>query len=359
MIHTLVIKRDGTKTEEYNSNKIANVVIKAMRATEQGVDLELAEKIASKVTLYLFKQSDKHPVEYIQDIVENELMKSSRKDVAKEYITYRRKRTEERLKNSELFKIGEGIISGENEEVTKENANLNGDSYSGKMSRFGSEYSKAYARNNIIPKKLIKAVDEGYIHIHDMDHYAVGTHNCLFIPFDKLLANGFQVSDKGSVRTPNSIMTAMAQVAVIFQCQQNSQFGGCGAAKFDWDLAPFVTKSFRKYFRKGQKYFNESFVEINESDLYLDNDELEKICPKAYTYAKEETKTETWQAAESLIHNLNTMASRSGGQVPFTSVTFGLCTSTEGKMISESLLDASMKGLGHGETPIFPYRLGA
>ncbi|ODA09117.1 anaerobic ribonucleoside triphosphate reductase [Paenibacillus polymyxa] len=256
--------------------------------------------------------------------------------------------------DTELHNIGEGIISGKNEDITKENANLNGESYSGKMNRFGSEFSKLYARNVVLPERLAKAIDEGYVYVHDLDHYAIGTHNCLFIPFDKLLANGFEVSDKGSVRSPNSIMTAMAQAAIIFQCQQNSQYGGCGASKFDWDLAPYVTKSFKKHFRKGQKYFNEFYTEVEDDQLYLDNTELSKVFPKSYTYATEETKIETYQASESLIHNLNTMASRAGGQVPFTSVTFGLCTSTEGRLISDSLLSASINGLGHSETAIFP-----
>lgn len=255
---------------------------------------------------------------------------------------------------SDIYKLGEGIISGKNEDITKENANLNGESYSGKMNRFGSEFSKLYARNIILPERLVKAIDEGYVYVHDLDHYAVGTHNCLFIPFDKLLANGFEVSDKGSVRSPNSIMTAMAQAAIIFQCQQNSQYGGCGASKFDWDLAPYVTKSFKKHFKKGKKYFNEFYSEVEDDQLYLDNKELSKVFPKSYTYATEETKIETYQASESLIHNLNTMASRAGGQVPFTSVTFGLCTSTEGRLISDSLLTASINGLGHSETAIFP-----
>ncbi|WP_311078085.1 anaerobic ribonucleoside triphosphate reductase [Paenibacillus polymyxa] len=255
---------------------------------------------------------------------------------------------------SDIYKLGEGIITGKNEDITKENANLNGESYSGKMNRFGSEFSKLYARNIVLPERLVKAIDEGYVYVHDLDHYAVGTHNCLFIPFDKLLANGFEVSDKGSVRSPNSIMTAMAQAAIIFQCQQNSQYGGCGASKFDWDLAPYVTKSFKKHFKKGQKYFNEFYTEVEDDQLYLDNTELSKVFPKSYTYATEETKIETYQASESLIHNLNTMASRAGGQVPFTSVTFGLCTSTEGRLISDSLLTSSINGLGHSETAIFP-----
>lgn len=196
-------------------------------------------------------------------------------------------------------------------------------------------------------------MDKGYIHIHDLDFYALGTHNCIFIPFDKILKNGFYVGDKGSVRTPNSISTAMAQVAIIFQAQQNSQYGGCGASKIDWDLAPYVTKSFKKHFRKGEEYFGATAT-VKDEELYIDNKSLEKVNPSAYRFAKKETELETLQSAESMIHNLNTMASRAGGQVPFSSISFGVCTSTEGRMVSNAILQASINGLGNQETAIFP-----
>lgn len=234
-----------------------------------------------------------------------------------------------------FLKLGKDIIDTRNLDIIRENANVNGESFSGKMGKMGSEACKEYAKRYVIPEGIMKYMDEGYMHIHDLDFYALGTHNCLFIPFGKILASGFYVGDKGSVRTPNSISTAMAQVAIIFQAQQNSQYGGCGASKIDWDLAPYVKKSYNKHYKKGLEYFKGTHA-------------------SAALFAEKETKNETLQAAESMIHNLNTMASRAGGQVPFSSICFGLDTSWEGRLVSESILQASINGLGHGETAIFP-----
>ncbi len=256
-----------------------------------------------------------------------------------------------------ILDMGEHIIDGEHESA-RENANLNGASFSGKMSRLGSEYAKWYTKRQLLPQPIAQAVAQNRIYIHDLDHYAVGTTNCIFIPFDKLLRDGFS-SGNGSLRTPNSIMTAMAQVAIIFQCQQNAQYGGVAANKLDYDLAPYVTKSFRKHLRKGFRYFDES-NELSEQLLQtaiMDDIALAEQYPRAYQYALEETKVETLQAAESLIHNLNTMSSRGGGQIPFTSINYGTCTSTEGRLIVQCLLAATVRGLGHGETPIFPIQI--
>ncbi|WP_458120313.1 anaerobic ribonucleoside triphosphate reductase [Paenibacillus sp. Z6-24] len=262
-----------------------------------------------------------------------------------------------------LAELGDHIIHGEHESA-RENANLNGDSFSGKMSRLGSEYARWYTRQNVLPESVFQAVRQNRIYIHDLDHYALGTTNCIFIPFEKLLRNGFS-SGNGSLRTPNSIMTAMAQVAIIFQCQQNAQYGGVAANKLDYDLAPYVTRSFRKHLRKGLRYFasataNASGPEDLEAIIltaYIGDEQLAADYPQAYAYAVEETRTETYQAAESLIHNLNTMSSRGGGQIPFTSINYGTCTSLEGRLIVQSLLAATVRGLGHGETPIFPIQI--
>ncbi|MBE3649163.1 anaerobic ribonucleoside triphosphate reductase [Paenibacillus polymyxa] len=256
---------------------------------------------------------------------------------------------------SELRTIGDTILSAADTDLLRENANLNGESFSGKMSKFGSEYSKWYAREYVMPRELVDAIDGGYVYVHDLDQYALGTTNCVFIPFDQLLANGFNTGN-GSVRTPNSIMSAMALVAIIFQSQQNSQYGGVSGNKIDWDLAPYVRKSFAKHFRKGQHYFGEQ-AHAEESELYLDNASLSDMFPSSYGYARRETEAETHQAAESLIHNLNTMSSRAGGQIPFTSLNYGMCTSTEGRLVSFALLEAAINGLGAGETPIFPQQI--
>lgn len=352
----IVKKRDGREIE-FNIDKVIYAIEKSMQRTEIGVDKELAIRIAESINKI---EKSSLTVEEIQDLVEKKLMTSARKDVAREYITYRQRRNEERMRKSELYKVGQEIIDVTDLDMARENANLNGESFSGKMSKFGSEYSKWYARNFILPKKFVKAIEDNYVYPHDLDQYVLGTTNCIFVPFSKLLSKGFSTGN-GSVRTPNSIMTAMALVAIIFQSQQNAQFGGVGANMLDWDLAPYVDKSFKKHFKKGLKYFNEDvgvFVnKENESQIYLDNKILIREYPQAFNYAYNETINETNQAAESMIHNLNTMSSRAGGQIPFTSINYGTCTSTEGRMVISALLDATIKGLGHGETPIFPIQI--
>ncbi|KAA8749865.1 MULTISPECIES: anaerobic ribonucleoside triphosphate reductase [Paenibacillus] len=254
-----------------------------------------------------------------------------------------------------LSDLGRRIIGAEDADTLRENANLNGDSFSGKMSRLGSETAKWHALRHVLPEELAQAVENGDLYVHDLDQYALGTTNCIFIPFDRLLAAGFNTGN-GSVRAPQTIMSAMALVAIIFQSQQNSQYGGVSANKIDWDLAPYVQRSFRKHYRKGQRLFGEHTL-LEDEQLHLDSIEAKNQCPRAYAFAYEETELETGQAAESLIHNLNTMSSRAGGQIPFTSLNYGLCTSAEGRLVSRSLLEATIRGLGNGETPVFPQHI--
>ncbi|MFD1177334.1 anaerobic ribonucleoside triphosphate reductase [Paenibacillus puldeungensis] len=256
----------------------------------------------------------------------------------------------------EVVHLGEEIIESRNLEVLRENANLNGESFSGKMSKFGSEYAKWYAHHFMMPQHVEQAIEDNIVYVHDLDHYAIGATNCIFIPFEKLLRQGFNTGN-GSVRPPSSIMTAMALVAIIFQSQQNSQYGGVSANKLDFDLAPYVAKSFSKYFRKGLEYFDEGDTEADYGDITMSRTDLRDRFPKTFKYAYKETESETLQAAESLVHNLNTMSSRAGGQIPFTSINYGTCTSPEGQMVISSLLTATMRGLGSGETPIFPIQI--
>jgi anaerobic ribonucleoside-triphosphate reductase len=353
-IHTTmqIIKRDGREVD-FNIIKIKDAIKLAMSRTELGIDEELAVKIAESI-----EKTEKSllSVEDIQDLVEKKLMASSRKDVAKEYITYRQRRSEERLRQSDLYRMGQDIIDVLDQDLVKDNANLNGESFSGKMSRFGSEYSKWYVKNFGLPVKLKKAIENNYVYVHDLDQFILGTTNCIFVPLGKLLKNGFSTGN-GSVRPPNSIMTAMALVAIIFQSQQNSQYGGVGANMIDHDLAPYVDKSFKKHFKNGIKYVEEfDYNDFDETDMFMGSS-IKNLLPKAYDYAYEMTIKETYQSAESLIHNLNTMSSRAGGQIPFTSINYGTCTSVEGRIVINALLEATIKGLGHGETPIFPIQI--
>ncbi|MFB5266841.1 anaerobic ribonucleoside triphosphate reductase [Paenibacillus enshidis] len=259
------------------------------------------------------------------------------------------------LSDSYVRTIGERVIGACDPDILRENANLNGESFSGKMSRLGSEYAKWYAREFILPSELKQAADQGYIYVHDLDQYALGTTNCIFIPFNRLLERGFNTGN-GSVRTPQTIMSAMALVAIIFQAQQNSQFGGVSANKIDWDLAPYVARSFRRHFSKGQRLFAETAPSAYEQ-IHMESEAARNACPRSYAFAMEETIAETRQAAESLIHNLNTMSSRAGGQIPFTSLNYGMCTSPEGRLVSRTLLEATIRGLGAGETPVFPQHI--
>ncbi|OMF89796.1 anaerobic ribonucleoside triphosphate reductase [Paenibacillus sp. FSL R7-0337] len=256
----------------------------------------------------------------------------------------------------EVIHLGRDIIDSRDLDLLRENANLNGESFSGKMSKFGSEYSKWYARNFTMPPQLVQATLDNVVYVHDLDQYAIGTTNCIFIPFERLLREGFNTGN-GSVRPPNSIMTAMSLVAIIFQSQQNAQYGGVSANKLDYDLAPYVTKSFSKLFRKGLEYFEENAEGSALGEITMSRSDLAEQYPRAFRFALKETQSETLQAAESMVHNLNTMSSRSGGQIPFTSINYGTCTSPEGQLVISSLLTATMNGLGSGETPVFPIQI--
>lgn len=258
--------------------------------------------------------------------------------------------------SEELIRLAESIIDVQDEDHARENANLNGESFSGKMSKLGSEFAKWYAKNVVMPQPLVEAIERNYVYVHDLDQYVLGTTNCIFIPFDKLLERGFNTGN-GSVRPPNSIATAMALVAIIFQSQQNAQYGGVSANKLDWDLAPYVDKSFRKHFRKALVILEENAPYWTDDQLVYSNKGLQDTCPASYQYARKQTIEEANQAAEALIHNLNTMSSRAGGQIPFTSINYGTCTSKEGQLIIDSLLNATIKGLGNGETPVFPIQI--
>ncbi|MBU5670285.1 anaerobic ribonucleoside triphosphate reductase [Paenibacillus brevis] len=256
----------------------------------------------------------------------------------------------------EVIQLGEEIVSSSNLEVLRENANLNGESFSGKMSKLGSEYAKWYANHFVMPPRVVQAIRDNVVYVHDLDQYAIGTTNCIFIPFERLLREGFNTGN-GSVRPPNSIMTAMALVAIIFQSQQNAQYGGVSANKLDHDLAPYVAKSFSKYFRKGLEYFEEGEFTAELGEVHMGRTDLKEQYPRTFKYAMKETEAEALQGAESLVHNLNTMSSRAGGQIPFTSINYGTCTSPEGQLVIQALLTATMRGLGNGETPVFPIQI--
>lgn len=358
-----IVKRDGREAN-FNPLKIENAVIKAFIAvdgetTEYAVDK--AKNIASYIENYCLQNNTSLTVEEIQDLVEHGLMSTKRKDVAKAYITYRNERDKERTKNSELRKRIREKLSASN--TQQQNANVDEHSFGGRIGEASSEQMRDIALNELLSPMARKNHLENMIYIHDLDHYAVGDHNCLSVPFDHLLANGFNTRQT-DVRGANSVNTAFQLVAVIFQLQSLQQFGGVSATHLDWTMVPYIRKSFRKHFADGLKYIQNlgqgCLDEIPEdipidSYLYWDGENRNGIYKPTYQYAMDMTIKETQQAVEGMYHNLNTLQSRSGNQLPFTSINYGTCTLPEGRIVIKALLEGSLKGVGKfHKTSIFP-----
>lgn len=352
----IVIKRDGTKVK-FERAKIGKAILKAYNEVYPDtldINAELASDICCDVCRKLEAMAE-ISVEDIQDIVETTLMDYDR-NVAKAYIKYRYKRAMVRNEYKELMQAVKEKVSAEN--VQNQNANVDEHSFGGRigetadfvMKRYALEYCMSdMARNNHINNE---------IYIHDLSHYAVGDHNCLTIPFDDLLANGFNTRQT-DVRPAQSVSTAFQLVAVIFQLQSLQQFGGVSASHLDWTMIPYVRKSFSKHFRDGLKYCCESSEDyINRVPNELSFDDIEandKRNEKAYQYAIDMTTKEVYQAVEGMYHNLNTLQSRSGNQLPFTSINYGTCTLPEGRLIIRALLEVSINGIGKlHKTSIFP-----
>lgn len=349
-----VIKRDGRKVD-FDRDKI----IKAVLAAFNEVDGEITPEAKRKATVItnhidaLNKRSMN--VEGIQDIIETMLMDGKRKDVARAFVIYRNDRTRVREQNTHLMKSIKEKLTASN--VQNQNANIDEKSFGGRVGEASDTVLKQYALDNCMSEMSRSNHLNNEIYIHDLNSYAVGMHNCLSIPFDKLLANGFNTRQT-DVRPAQSVSTAFQLVAVIFQLQSLQQFGGVSATHLDWTMIPYVRKSFRKHYIDGLKYIHN----INEEDLFnhiptdagIDNDEY-KLYDKAYEYAMNMTTKEVYQAVEGLYHNLNTLQSRSGNQLPFTSINYGTCTEPEGRMVTKALLDVSIKGIGKlHKTSIFP-----
>ena len=354
-----IIKRDGRKLN-FNPIKIENAVMKAFIAVDgQPTEyaIEKAKNIASYIENYCLQKNKVLTVEEVQDMVEHGLMSTKRKDVAKAYIKYRNERDKVRTKNSELRKRIREKLSASN--TQNQNANVDEHSFGGRIGEASSEQMRDIALNEIISEMARKNHLENMVYIHDLDHYPVGDHNCLSVPFDHLLANGFNTRQT-DVRGANSVNTAFQLVAVIFQLQSLQQFGGVSATHLDWTMVPYVRKSFYKHYKDGLKYINESLNPLYKEFTEKMNDttpinEYTDVAPKAYQYAMDMTIKETQQAVEGMYHNLNTLQSRSGNQLQFTSINYGTCTLPEGRIVIKALLECSLKGLGKfHKTSIFP-----
>jgi ribonucleoside-triphosphate reductase len=362
-----VIKRDG-KIEPFNIAKI----IKAMESAFVEVDGKLTEVSLGKIhsialDIEKIDKSKDLQVEEIQDIIEKKLMATNRKDVAKAYILYRAERNRIRDRNSAFRKELNEKLSASS--VQNQNANVDEKSFGGRVGEASDVLLKKIALEDYLSEMARNNHINNEIYVHDLNSYVVGSHNCLSIPFDDLLANGFNTRQT-DVRPANSIGTAFQLVAVIFQLQSLQQFGGVSATHLDWTMIPYVRKSFYKHYKDGLEYLSndkleyEVFENSNPEDCSIAKKDWCKSKgdfnatysnEKVYQYAMDMTEKELRQAVEGMYHNLNTLQSRSGNQLPFTSINYGTCTLTEGRMVTKALLEGSLKGVGKfHKTSIFP-----
>lgn len=360
-----VIKRDGRKVL-FKKNLILNAITAAgVEVYSQDVKsldrfMVIANYMTDDIVLSIKrklteKDDTSIDVEEIQDIVESELLESDYPKVAQAYIRYRQKRTDERQKASEIFQLIKEKLEASN--VVNQNANVDEHSFGGRAGEAKNAVLKDYALRYCMSPMSRNNHENNEIYIHDLDSYAVGMHNCLSLPFDDLLAKGFNTRQT-DVRPAKSVNTAMQLVAVLFQLQSLCEFGGVAATHLDWTMVPYVRLSFNKHFIDGIKYLYDDKFSNWEGDSIretsIDSPKYKEY-PKAYKYAMDMTNKETYQAVEGLYHNLNTLQSRSGNQLPFTSINYGTCTLPEGRMVIKALLDVSIKGIGKlHRTPIFP-----
>jgi ribonucleoside-triphosphate reductase len=375
-----IIKRDGKK-EDFSISKIKNAVTKAFNAT--GITEE--DKLIADVTMRVIGNftTPTISVEQIQDLVEKELMKVQ-PEVAKKYIIYREWRNTERDKKTQIKHIMDGIVAIDKNDVNLSNANMSSHTPAGQMMTFASEVTKDYTYKYLLPKKFAVAHQLGDIHIHDLDYYPTKTTTCIQYDMDDLFERGFRTKN-GSIRTPQSIQSYATLATIIFQTNQNEQHGGQAIPAFDFFMAKGVLKSFQKhlasllgfYFtmqgntvdeKSLKEIIKEQVSSIKTSDLEretlcmavtalrvnLEKEALNRIIEKAFS----STRKDTHQAMEGFIHNLNTMHSRGGNQVVFSSINYGTDTSAEGRLVIEELLTATMEGLGgRGEVPVFPIQI--
>ena len=348
-----VIKRDGTRVL-FDPNKIVRAINKAMVSAYGSVyESDTAEEIADLIGSRGVDMS----VEQIQDLVESYLMKSEYPEVAKSYIIYRDQRSKARMRQSKLLKA----VMRRTEATAVENSNANVDekSFSGREKEASADIQKIIALDYTLSPEISQAHKNMLLYQHDMEKTNIGEHNCLFVDFKKVFENGF-VTRNGDVRSPGSFSSACQQTAVVFQCQSQVQFGGVGTVHIDYDLAPYVKKSFRK---KIAQYYTdveglteedaEIVIKAKFEPCEIDNEEIKNT--PAYKFAMKQIERDGFQAAEAMFHNLNTLESRAGSQVPFTSINFGRDMSTEGRFVSRHMLQASLAGIGkHHLTPIFP-----
>jgi len=390
-----VVKRNGKKVD-FNASKIAIAIKKGFddvidKTTEEGEAPKYTEKDMQKVFKDVlariekeYKDKDKIKIEEIQDLIETSLKANKYEDVYTSFSEYRERRAQSRAafvedkRAHKFLKTLEGLAlkSAAEDDTKRENGNIDGNSAMGTMLQFGSNVSKEFAKAYLMKKQFADAHDEGDIHIHDMDFEAMGTTTCLQIDLGKLFKGGFSTGH-GFLREPNDIMSYAALAAIAIQSNQNDQHGGQSIPLFDYYLAPGVLKTYKKQLRMtltdlldyagftdfvAMKTLEDTISKLTTIDnkiedfekFYKENEPLKRLFAMALEKALKKTDKITYQAMEAFIHNLNTMHSRAGAQVPFSSINFGTDTSPEGRMVMKNYLLSVDAGLGHAETPIFP-----
>lgn len=377
---TCIIKRDG-KREDFSASKIKNAIHKAFDATGIGNSDSVINAITLRVISHITQPTI--GVEEIQDLVETELMKTQ-PEVAKKYIIYRQWRNTERDRKTQMKHIMDGIVAIDKNDVNLSNANMSSHTPAGQMMTFASEVTKDYTYKYLLPKQYAEAHQMGDIHIHDLDYYPTKTTTCIQYDLDDLFERGFHTKN-GSIRTPQSIQSYATLATIIFQTNQNEQHGGQAIPAFDFFMAKGVLKSFQKAIvsilsflqemkdslidekkvldiirntirsiKPAQEAQSEFLTALRENGIELSENDLTHILHKAYLQVQKDTH----QAMEGFIHNLNTMHSRGGNQVVFSSINYGTDTSAEGRMVIEELLKATIEGLGaRGEVPVFPIQI--
>ncbi|MBP3378261.1 MAG: anaerobic ribonucleoside triphosphate reductase [Clostridia bacterium] len=392
---TKIVKRDGREVP-FNIEKIANAIFKAAQAvggSDYDVAMELACEVSEKIEEITKPQNRIPTVEEIQDMVEKVLIDKGHARTAKEYILYRADRTKIREMNTGLMKTFEDLTfkSAAQNDIKRENANIDGDTAMGTMLKYGSEGAKKFYELFVLDPEHSKAHKEGDIHIHDLDFLTLTT-TCCQIDIGKLFKNGFSTGH-GFVREPNDIMTYAALCCIAIQANQNDQHGGQSIPMFDYGMAPGVAKTYKRHFKRNVAkaleiggYISENAdyddiadkitekIEVacpirmgyagevkellaNEFAAYFDNKTANRQAAIVMKYAEREIERSTYQAMEALIHNLNTMHSRAGAQIPFSSLNYGTDTTPEGRLVMKCILEATYEGLGNGETPIFPIQI--
>ena len=390
---TKIIKRDG-RSVDFETVKIADAIFKAAQAIG-GTDYEAAKRLANEVVETIqneAKNGTPPTVEKVQDTVEKVLIDNGHARTAKEFILYRAERTRIREMNTKLMKIYEDLTfkSAQDNDIKRENANIDGDTAMGTMLKYGSEGAKQFYEMYILNPKHAKAHKDGYIHIHDLDFYTLTT-TCCQIDLVELFDGGFSTGH-GYLREPNDIASYSALACIAIQSNQNDQHGGQSVPNFDYSMATGVTKTYRRIYRQNlaravellnnvddamdeikalcnkAEEKSKTIPKLNGNKKYSDaellllsekygEDMAKKLQSFAYNHAEKETDRACYQAMEALIHNLNTMHSRAGAQIPFSSLNYGTDVSPEGRMVIKNILLATDAGLGNGETPIFPIHI--